>query len=500
MRMDPLFEIRTELDRCSSGGVAVVLASQLRKAIADGRLPGGSKLPATRKAQAAFGISRNTLADVYERLVAEGHLISRHGSGIYVADTRLLRRLCAPPEKRARTSGFELNPFWKQPEAATEIGFWTGPNDDGSTPIEVDFRPGLVDSQLFPYDIYRRITAKQLRGLEINPLRVQRPQRDRDSYPLRTAIAVHVAVTRGVACDPDQVLVTTGAQQAFDLLARLLVTPGSTRVAVEDPGYPPMRVPFRAAGAAIAPVGVDKEGLKVAEIPEGTKIICVRPSHQYPLGVTMSPRRRAALHAFARKNGAIIIEDDYDGEFRFDNAPVDTLWNIDTSDHVFYVGTFSKSILPAFRLGFIIVPDWALDTITLIKNGADGPRSRPVERGVASFIAEGHLMRHVRKMRTIYRKRRDVIVEHLERFLAQWLDPLKCSCGMHLAALSTTDINMERVTQMVRDEGVAIHTLDRYFLAERTLSGLVFGFGVTTETDIESGLRMLRRALESNLR
>lgn len=498
--MNPLFEIRSELDRCSSGSIAAVLAGQLRKAIADGRLPGGAKLPATRKAQATFGISRNTLADVYERLVAEGHLISRHGSGIYVADSRLHRGSCIPPKERAHTSGFALNPFWKEPEAASEISFWTGPVDEASAPIEVDFRPGLVDSQLFPYDIYRRITAKQLRGSEIRPFQTQRPQRDRDSYPLRTAIAVHSTVTRGVSCDPDHVLVTTGAQQAFDLLARLLVTPGATLVAVEDPGYPPMRVPFRAAGAAIAPVGVDREGLKVAEIPEDAKIICVRPSHQYPLGITMSPRRRAALLAFARKNAAIIIEDDYDGEFRFDSAAVDTLWNTDTSDYVFYVGTFSKSVLPAFRLGFVIAPDWALDTITLIKNSTDGPRSIPVERGVASFIAEGHLMRHVRKMRTIYRKRRDIIMDVLEHPLARWLDPLKCSCGMHLAALCKTDISMENVTRAARNEGVAIHTLDRYFLGERTLSGLVFGFGVTNETKIESGLRILTRALENNSR
>jgi GntR family transcriptional regulator/MocR family aminotransferase len=493
--MDPLFEIRKELDRCSSGSIAAVLASQLRRAIADGRLPRGAKLPATRKAQATFGISRNTLADVYERLVAEGHLVSRHGSGIYVADTRQTRR---PQKRRAQTSGFALNPFWKRPEAASEIGFWEDPNDDASAQIEVDFRPGLVDSQSFPYDIYRRITAKQLRGPESESLRVQRP--NRDSYPLRAAIAVHIAVTRGVTCDPDRVVVTTGAQQGFDFLARLLVMPGETLVAVEDPGYPPMRVPFRAAGAAIAPVGVDKEGLKVADIPEGAKIICVRPSHQYPLGVTMSPRRRAALHAFARKNAAIVIEDDYDGEFRFDSTPVDTLWNADTSDYVFFVGTFSESILPAFRLGFIIVPDWALDPIALIKNSTDESRSIPVERGVASFIAEGHLMRHVRKMRTTYRKRRDLIMDFLEHPLARWLNPLKSSSGMHLAALSKTDISMERVTQMTRNEGVAIHTLDRYFLGERTLNGLVFGFGVTNEADIESGLHTLRRALESNLR
>ena len=494
--MDPLFEIRKELDRCSSGSIAAVLASQLRRAIADGRLPAGAKLPATRKAKATFGISRNTLADVYERLVVEGHLISRHGSGIYVPDSRLARRSSAPQKTRARPSGFELNPFWKQPEAANEISFWTSPDDATRAP-KIDFRPGLIDSRLFPYDIYRRITAKQLRGLEIEPLQVQYPQSHHDSYPLRTAITAHIAVTRGITCDPENILITTGAQQAFDFLARLLVTPGSTLVAVEDPGYPPMRVPFRAAGAAIVPVGVDKEGLKVAEIPEGTKIICVSPSHQYPLGITMSPRRRAALHAFARKNAAIIVEDDYDGEFRFDSATGEALWNADAADYVFYAGTFAQCMLPAFRLGFVIAPDWALDAVTLIKNGTGGHYSIADQRGIAGFIDEGHLVRHVRKMRAIYRKRRDLVLQILEHDLARWFDPLKCSCGMHLAALSKPGVSTESVTQALRDEGVVIHMLDRYFLGERTLSGLVFGFGITDETDIESGLHILKRVLES---
>lgn len=498
--MDPLFEIRIELDRCSSGRIAAVLASQLRKAIADGRLPAGAKLPATRKAQAAFGISRNTLADVYERLTVEGHLISRHGSGIYVADARPPSKSRIPPAKRTRTSDFVLNPFWNQPGAAGEIGFWTRPNDAASAPIEVDFRPGLFDSRLFPYDVYRRITTKQLRGLEIEPLQVHYPQDNHDSRPLRTAIAAHIAVTRGIACDPDHVIATTGAQQAFDFLARLLVTPGSTLVAVEDPGYPPMRVPFRAAGAAIVPVGVDREGLKVAEIPEGTKIICVSPSHQYPLGITMSPRRRAALHAFARKNAAIVIEDDYEGEFRFDSTAGDALWNADAADYVFYAGTFSQCMLPAFRLGFIIAPDWALDAITLIKDNAGGHCSIADQRGIAEFIDEGHLVRHVRKMRTIYRKRRDLVTHILEHDLARWFDPLKCAGGMHLAALSKTGISMESVAQALRDEGVAVHTLDRYFLDERALSGLVFGFGIADETAIASGLRTLKRVLENSLR
>ena len=496
--MDPLFEIHIDLDRCNSSGVATVLASHIRQAIADGRLPAGAKLPATRKAQAAFGISRNTLANVYERLAAEGHVISRHGSGIYVADKR--RKPQAPRKECVSTLGFKLNPFWEQPEASHEMGFWSGPAEETDSQIRVDFRPAVVDPRLFPHDIFRRISARQLRVLEISPPRLRNALSNRGSHALQSAIAAYIAVTRAITCDSDHVLVTSGAQQAFDVLARSLVTPGKTLVVVEDPGYPALRVPFRAAGATVAPVGVDNEGLRVADIPGGTKIICVCPSHQFPLGTTMSPRRRLALHEFARKNAAVLIEDDYDAEFRFDGAPIDALWSEETAEHVFYVGTFSKCMFPELRLGFVVAPNWALDTITLVKSSIDWHCSSPLQHAVASFIDEGHLARHVRRLRTTYRRRRDLIVGLLEGQCGEYLDPLKCSYGMHLAAISKTSIDMKRVAQRIRSEGVAIHTLDRYFLGHRTRSGLMFGFGVTTETDIESGMRIIKRALEREQR
>ncbi len=271
----------------------------LRAAILEGRLAAGAKLPATRKSAAFFGVSRNTAAEVYERLVTEGHAVTRRGAGTYVAEVPVrasARRIAHAAD------ALRLNEFWLRADVAAAMAFW---QDSRESPpprkgVPVDFRPAMVDSRLFPLDVFRRVSAKQLRGLERKPASYKSPQGNQGNYHLRKAITKHIAITRAVACQADDILVTSGAQQAFDLLARALVTPHETTVALEDPGYPPMRVAFAAAGAKLVPVGIDAEGLIIEQLPSGVGIICVTPSHQFPLGVTMSLRRRQALIEFAR--------------------------------------------------------------------------------------------------------------------------------------------------------------------------------------------------------
>ena len=288
--MDPLFEIEMERPIPGSRDAGRFLYRQLKDAIQDGRLAAGTQLPASRKSAAFFGLSRNTVAEVYDRLSNEGLVVARHGSGTYVADL--------PPEPASLlspASTYRLNTFWLQEDVTTAMGFW---RDDLSVvpraETAMDFRPALIDPRLFPFDVYRRVSAKQLRGLEKKPPAYKSPQGNQGNFHLREAITNHIAVTRALVCRSDDVVVTAGAQQAFDLLARILVTPGETVVAVEDPGYPPMRVAFAAAGARIVPVGVDEEGLVVDSLPASLGVICVCPSHQFPLGITMSKRRRAA--------------------------------------------------------------------------------------------------------------------------------------------------------------------------------------------------------------
>jgi GntR family transcriptional regulator/MocR family aminotransferase len=304
--MDRLFEIELERPIPGSRDAGRFLYHQLKDAIQAGRLAAGTQLPATRQSAAIFGVSRNTVAEVYDRLSNEGFVVARHGSGTFVAEL--------PPEPAplpSPASTYRLNTFWLQQDVTSAMGFW---REDSSVVARgvppIDFRPALIDPRLFPFDVFRRVSAKQLRGLEKKPAAYKSPQGNQGNFHLREAITNHIALTRAVVCRSEDVVVTAGAQQAFDLLARILVTPGKTVVAVEDPGYPPMRVAFAAAGAQIVSAVVDDEGLIVDSLPADLGVICVCPSHQFPLGVTMSKRRRVALVDFARRHGAVIIEDD----------------------------------------------------------------------------------------------------------------------------------------------------------------------------------------------
>jgi GntR family transcriptional regulator/MocR family aminotransferase len=381
------------------------------------------------------------------------------------------------------------------------MGFWRESAEPAERPgtrsrsAHIDFRPALIDARFFPFDVYRKVSAQQLRGLEKKPASYKSPQGNQGNYSLRAAITQHIGLTRAVVCQPDDVVVTSGAQQAFDLIARVLVTSGETRVAIEDPGYPPMRVAFAAAGAQLVPVPVDDEGLIVEQIPKDVSVICVCPSHQFPLGVTMSTRRRKALIAFARARGAVIVEDDYDGEFRYDGAALEALRGADAADVVFYVGTFSKCMLPALRLGFVVAPGWALKTLVAAKNCVDWHCSTPLQLGVAGFISGGHLARHVRKMRHIYKQRRQQLLTSIAKDLGKWLEPIPSFYGMHVAAVARTALDLDRIAETLLAHHLKIHTLARYYFGTPARSGLIFGYGAPDLEDIQRGVVVLRKAL-----
>jgi GntR family transcriptional regulator/MocR family aminotransferase len=489
--MDPLFEIEMERPVPGSRNAAQLLYQQLKAAIEDGRLAAGTRLPASRKSAAFFGLSRNTVADVYDRLANEGLVVARHGSGTCVAD-----QSTKPASLRSLTSAYRLNTFWLQEDVTTAMGFWRDdPGVVARAEAAIDFRPALIDHRLFPFDVYRRISAKQLRGLEKKPPAFKSAQGNQGNFHLREAITNHIGLTRAVVCSSDDVVVTAGAQQAFDLLARVLVTPGQTVVAIEDPGYPPMRVAFTTAGARIVPISVDDEGLIVDGLPSDVGVICVCPSHQFPLGITMSKRRRAALVEFARRNGAVIVEDDYDGEFRFGEKPLQSLRATDAADVVFYVGTFSKCMLPSLRLGFLVVPDWARRTLVAAKNCLDWHCSMPLQMAVSAFITEGQLARHVRKMRQIYGERRQLLFRLLKRDFADWLEPIPSLYGMHVAAWARDELDLNTAVEALADRSVKIHTLERYQLKQSPRSGLVFGYGAVDLAQIERGLAELHSLL-----
>jgi GntR family transcriptional regulator/MocR family aminotransferase len=479
--MDPVFEFPLTLPGADSRGLLRALHAQLRAAILDGRLKPGLRLPSTRGLARTYRISRNTAIAAYDLLQSEGYVISHRGSGIYVA-TALPRRAERKAQPREDARPQRLAAFWR----TIVPGFGMAP------PLQLrhEFALGVPDARLFPFAIWRRLAARALRALAKEPAAYSSAW---GRAPLREAIARHVSFARAVACAAEDIVVTSGAQQAFDLLARILVTPGRTVVAIENPGYPPQRTAFAAAGAKIVPVRVDAEGLVVQSLPRDARVICVTPSHQFPLGSAMSARRRAELLDFARARGAVIVEDDYDGEFRFGGRPLDALQTLDRNDCVFYVGTFSKSLFPAIRLGYIVSPPWARQALVAARQCSDWHSGVIEQDTLAAFIAEGHLVRHVRRMRGVYAARREVLLAGLQRDFGRWLQPIPNVAGLHLAAFTAPDIDVPEIVGLARSEGVGVSSLKRFYFGGRIRDGLIFGYGAIDERSITEACAQLRR-------
>jgi GntR family transcriptional regulator/MocR family aminotransferase len=275
----------------------------------------------------------------------------------------------------------------------------------------------------------------------------------------------------------------------------VLVTPGRTIVALEEPSYAPVRASFSAAGAKVSSVAVDAEGLMVSRLPPQARVICVTPSHQFPLGSVMSSRRRGELLDFARAHRAVIVEDDYDGEFRFGGRPLDALQTLDRAACVFYVGTFSKSLHPALRLGYIVAPAWARAALVAAKALADGYCCTLTQDTLAMMIAEGHLGRHVRKMHRIYAGRRQALLNGLRSECREWLEPIPSAAGLHIAAVLKMPMNEARIVSEAHKLGVQIHALGAQYARRPLKQGLLFGYGAIEENAVMEGLARLRRVL-----
>ena len=449
---------------------------ELRAAILDGRLRRGERVPPTRELAKRLSVSRNTVSVAYEWLTAEGLLASRTRAGSFVQGEAPKARgragAGATVRLRARAIWSSL-PDPRAPEA----------------PAAHDFRVGIPDARLFPFETWRRLLARQLRAATQTS-----GYAEAAGHPgLREAVARHVGVARGVRADAGDVIITHGVQQALDLIGRVLLEPGDC-VAVEDPGYPPPRMLFQSLGARVVSVPVDAEGLDVRALPAEARLVYVTPSHQFPLGVPMSPARRTALLDWAKQRDAVVIEDDYDSEFRFGGRPLETLHGLDRSGRVIYVGSFSKVMLPALRLGFLIAPPSIQRELRLAKWVGDLHSQWPAQAALARFIDEGLLARHIRKMRREYEGRHQRILERLTHDFGDWLQPLPSVAGLHLSAtLRAGGRRMEQdVVERAREAGVSLVALSRYYAGTPARAGLVLGYGSAQTARIDEGLRRLR--------
>jgi GntR family transcriptional regulator/MocR family aminotransferase len=458
---------------------------QLREAILDGRLLPGQALPSSRELAQRLALARNTVTVAYDRLVAEGLLVSRAGVGTFVsAGPRPHGQ--RQPTAVGTASPLRPRPLWdRQP----------GPPEVGGGEVEFDFRTRVPDAEQFPFATWRALLASQLRPRAAQ----QATDADPAGHPgLRAALARHVAVSRGVRADADEILVTSGSQQAIDLLARVLLEPGQL-VAVEDPSPCWSRQAFASLGGRVVGVPVDTHGLVVEAIPHGARMIQVCPSRQFPLGVSMSLPRRLALLQWAERADGVIVEADYDSEVHAGGRPLPPLYSLDQTGRVVYVGSLSTLLLPILRLGFLIVPRALRRALRTAKQAADGPTPLPLQAAAAQFIDRGLLARHARRMRRIYATRHQLLSATLEHCLADHLAPIPSAAGPHLAALlrgvraGDDTLAVDRATAA----GVAVQALSRFTVTRQAEPGLLFGLGAIPTDRIHEGLRRLHPCLET---
>ncbi len=458
---------------------------QIRAAILDGRLRAGELLPPSRELAERLRVARNTVSVTYDRLAGEGFVTGKVGAGTFVS-TALL-----PPRQPGDQSDVDAAAGPLRPRA----GWDTIPDPPNPAAVEppFDFRPGLPDARLFPYETWRRLVSRELHPRGVGNGAYGDPA---GHAGLRTAIARHIGVSRGVRADAADIVITNGIQQAIDLVGRVLLDPGVC-VAVEDPGYPPPRALLASLGARVVSVPVDAEGLVVDALPDDARLVYVSPSHQCPLGMAMSLRRRMALLAWTARQDAAIVEDDYDSEFRFAGHPIEPLHSLDRDGRVIYVGSFSKSLLPSLRLGFLVAPPSLHRALRTAKCLTDWHTPLPTQAALARLIDEGKFARHVRKMRAVYQARHRRITDVLKRDFAGVLEPIPSAAGLHLSAVCPvgTVAHVLAAARRARPMGVFVYTLSQ-FTVGTARPGLVIGYGAIPLDRIDEGLRRLKACLQ----
>jgi GntR family transcriptional regulator/MocR family aminotransferase len=466
------------VDLGARGDRATAIYRALLEAIRAGRLGAGDRLPPTRALARDLGVARNTVATAYERLAAEGFLDSRVGAGTFVTGL-------AAPAAAPRRSG-ALGP---------RAGWTAGPMTVSGErpPPPYDFRVGIPDAGLFPFDTWRRLVAAELRGGAHSPGTYAHPA----GLPqLREAITRYLAIARGVAAEPDDVVITHGTQQALDLIARVLLEPGDV-VAVEDPGYPHARALFASYAAQVVPVRVDAEGLVVDEVPPRARLVFTTPSHQFPLGPPLSSARRQALLELADRRRMAIVEDDYDSEFRFTERPLETLQALDRHGRVVYVGTFSKSLVPALRAGYLVAPPSLRDALLAARQLADGYGPPAEQAALARFVSDGLLARHLRRARSTYAERRQLVVDGVEHLMGEHLELVPAAAGLHVTAVLRDPVRDDTaIAASASQAGVVVEALSSYAIGPGAPPGIVFGYGAARTDSIRPGLELLARQLD----
>ncbi|HTF95340.1 MAG TPA: PLP-dependent aminotransferase family protein [Cellvibrio sp.] len=479
--MEPVFALGLMVSR-NSGNLVAQIYNQLSKAILQGRLASGTFIPSSRILAEHLQVSRNTVLQAYARLQSEGLLVTRAGSATLVAEiTSTLPHSTTETNFIAR-----ISPHWQHAKLFAQSVV---------APAEFDFSMGIADTTQFPFAIWRRCISHQYRKMETRTMEVGHPA---GQPVLRNMIAKFISQSRAVSCTADTIFVCSGAQQAYVMLAQLFVKPGETGVAIESPGYPMARRAFAAMGARMFDVPVDDEGLVVDQIPADAKIVFVTPTHQFPTSVPMSITRRAALLKLARERDMIIIEDDYDSEFRIGSQPVDALQTLDSQGRVFYVGTFSKCMFFDIRTGFIAAPEWAIPYLANVRQAQDWRNPLAVQLALAEFMQTGELRRHISRMNSVYEQRYNMIVSAVNSYAKGILSPGLIRAGVHLTLNLHPGYSAAEVCKNALQRGIKLHCGHEFSETENIPNQLMLGLGRITQHNIDAAIKRLANCITNN--
>jgi GntR family transcriptional regulator / MocR family aminotransferase len=453
----------------------------LRAAIVAGRMRAGERLPSTRDLADQLLVSRTVVLGAYEQLIAEGFAEGRRGAGTFVSPS-LSPRPITRVEDPIRLSAYGSR--------VSAIGGAVELPASRPATYRFDFAYGRGDIADFPFEQWRRLLFKHARSTSIRGLDYA-PAAGDDS--LREAIAAHVQRSRGVICNASQVIVANGSQQALDLIVRVLIDPGDA-VAIEDPHYQGTRIALLAGGARLIPISVDENGLDPSLLPTTARALFVTPSHQFPTGALLSLPRRMALLDWASHVGAFVVEDDYDGEFRHDGQPLESLQGLDTHGRVIYVGTFSRTIFAALRIGYLIVPPGLVDIFAHAKWLADRHTASLEQRTLAEFIAAGSYDRYLRRLRRSLRSRRDALTRAIDEKWCGLMRVTGAASGAHIMLWPGQDFDEARAIDAARANGVGIYGVSGYFIGHPK-PGLLLGYSQLSATDIREGVVRLGKTL-----
>jgi GntR family transcriptional regulator/MocR family aminotransferase len=470
------------LNRASEEPLHRQIYEQWRQGILGGRFRRAERVPSTRELSDALGVSRSTVTQAYDQLIAEGYLDSMRGAGTFVC-----RELpeALPATRGAGTPRAEQTPPIRLSRYAEGL---TSDFDYDPVPAGfIRFTQWHPDLSMFPLDTWRKLVTRRLRAAETQLF----DYADESSgyCRLREEIAAYVARSRAVRCTPDQVLIVNGAAQGIDLCVRLLLEPGD-EVAIENPGYHGARRILACYGAKLRPARVDENGIVIQDLGSKARLVYVTPSHQFPSGVAMSLSRRLELLEWSRKNRAVVIEDDYDSEYRYSGPPLPALQGLAEGVAVIYIGTFSKVMFPSLRIGYVIAPPSLTARFRRAKWLADRHTPVPDQAALADFIAEGHLDRHIRRMRRVYKSRRAVLVESLERYFGDRVEIRGDAAGM----LVLVRFQDEKIAEKARAAKVQLMSSARAYVADPPPGEFILGFSAIGERSIREGIRRLAGA------